>query len=631
MVTGERVTALRHALAGLGVDGFIVPRADEHLGEYVPPGAERLAWLTGFTGSAGLAIVALTEAAVFTDGRYVLQLDVQTDGSVFQRLHLTQTPPQEWAASRIKRLGYDPWLLSHDGVKRYTEAGITLVPLTPNPIDAIWVARPPAPSAAAVPHGLALAGEASAAKREAIAATLRSAGQDACVLTDPPSINWLLNLRGGDVAFTPVALAFAILHADGRADLFIDPAKIGAETRQWLGNQVACQPPAAFVPAMAGLAGRTVRVDAAGSPAAVGQILRDAGAVVVDGGNPCLLPKACKNPVEQAGARAAHRRDGVAVCRFLRWLETAQGETEMSAANQLLAFRREVPGFRDESFPAISGAGEHGAVIHYRVTAESDRTVRPSEVYLIDSGGQYEDGTTDITRTVWTGPGTPPAELRARFTQVLRGNIALALTVFPHGVAGPHLDALARRPLWGMGLDYDHGTGHGVGKLSVGARGAGQRIARRVDLGADRGGDDPVQRTRLLRAWGIRDPAGNAAPRAARGFRRQEAVPAVRGADAGPVRPPPDRPGPAGPGRARLAGRLPRPRRLRTIGRKARTERLARRRLPPDRTVVWASAHHSRMMQKAGTLNGIPAACTMRYAATASALAGRTPRMCAMA
>ena len=468
MVTAERVTALRAALAQAGVEGFIVPRADEHLGEYVPPGAERLAWLTGFTGSAGVAVVLAAEAAVFTDGRYVLQLAEQTDAALFQRLHLTDTPPQGWAASRAKRLGYDPWLLSRDGVARYAAAGITMVPLSPNPIDAIWSGRPPAPSAAAVPHGLALAGQPSSAKREAIAATLRAAGQECCVLTDPPSINWLLNLRGGDVAFTPVALAFAVLHADARTDLFIDPAKLDGPARQWLGNQVSVHPPGALGAALAGLAGRTVRVDGAGSPAAVGQILRGAGAAVVDGVNPCLLPKACKNPVEQAGARAAHRRDGVAVCRFLRWLETAGGETEMSAADRLLAFRQETAGFRDESFPAISGAGEHGAVIHYRVTAATDRPIRPGDVYLIDSGGQYEDGTTDITRTVWTGPGTPPAELRARFTQVLRGNIALATTVFPHGVAGPHLDVVARRPLWGMGLDYDHGTGHGVGSyLSV--------------------------------------------------------------------------------------------------------------------------------------------------------------------
>ena len=467
-MTVERLAALRDELRRLGVDGFVIPRADEHLGEYVPPYAERLAWLTGFTGSAGLAIVLQQGAAVFTDGRYVLQLAQQTDAALFERLHITETPPPGWVATRAKRLGYDPWLMSGEAVARYEAAGLTMVPLSPNPIDALWAGRPPAPAAPAVPHPLAFAGQPSQGKRDAIAAQLRTAGQDACVLTDPPSINWLLNLRGADVSFTPVALAFAVLHADGRTDLFIDPAKLDGDARAWLGNAVACHAPDRFEPSLAGLAGRTVRVDPAGSPAAIGQILRQAGASVVDGTNPCLLPKACKNATEQDGARAAHRRDGVAVARFLMWLEGATGETEASAVGRLLGFRREVAGFRDESFPAISGAGEHGAVIHYRVTPESDRAIGPDEVYLIDSGGQYGDGTTDVTRTVWTGPGTPPTELRFRFTQVLRGNIALAMTVFPQGVAGPHLDAIARRPLWSAGLDYDHGTGHGVGSyLSV--------------------------------------------------------------------------------------------------------------------------------------------------------------------
>ncbi len=467
-MTVDRLQALQALLRQRGVDGFIVPHADQHLGEYLPPGAERLAWLTGFTGSAGLAVVLLDEAAVFTDGRYVLQLAEQTAGTAFQRLHLTETPPQDWVASRAKWLGYDPWLMSEDAVARYTAAGITMLPLAPNPVDTLWADRPPPPAAAARPHALAFAGESSQVKRDAIGAVLRKAGQNACALTDPASINWLLNLRGGDLPFTPVALAFAILHADATAELFIDPAKLDDTMRGWLGAGVTCRTLDAFAGALAGSAGRTVRVDLAGSPASIAQILRASGATVVGGRDPCLLPKACKNATEQEGARASHRRDGVAVCRFLQWLETAQDKTEWSAAAKLLALRQEVAGFRGESFPAISGAGEHGAVIHYRVTPESDRGIRPDEVYLIDSGGQYEDGTTDITRTVWTGPGAPPDELRRRFTLVLRGNIALATTVFPHGVAGPHLDAIARRPLWSAGLDYDHGTGHGVGSyLSV--------------------------------------------------------------------------------------------------------------------------------------------------------------------
>ena len=292
--------------------------------------------------------------------------------------------------------------------------------------------------------------------------------QDACVITDPASLNWLLNIRGADVPFIPIALGFAVLRDDARLDLYMDGGKLAAETRAWLGPNVTCRDPAEFRAGLAALAGQRVRVDRAGAPAAIGQILRAAGATVVDAADPCLLPKACKNPVEQDGARSAHQRDSVALCRFLHWFAGATGQTEMSAAERLLAFRQELPGFRGESFPAISGAGEHGAVIHYRVTAESNRAIQPNEVYLIDSGAQFADGTTDVTRTLWTGPDAPPLEVRQRFTRVLQGHIALAVTVFPQGVAGPHLDAIARRPLWAAGLDYDHGTGHGVGSyLSV--------------------------------------------------------------------------------------------------------------------------------------------------------------------
>lgn len=462
----SRLAALRAILAAQGVDGFIVPRADDHLGEYVPPCAERLAWLTGFTGSAGLAIILLQEAAVFTDGRYTLQLATETDAAAFQRLHIVEQPPAAWAAKRAKRLAYDPWLMPEEAVARYADAGIDMVPVAPNPVDVIWHDRPAPPDAPAVPHSAA--GRTSDDKRRAMADVLQTAGQDACVITDTASIAWLLNIRGGDLDYTPVPLAFAILHADARVNLFIDPAKLPQGMQEWLGAGVSSHAPAAFAAGLAALSGRTVRVDAAGSPAAIAQALRAAGATVAAGADPCLLPKSCKNSVEQDGARAAHRRDAVAVCRFLHWLDHAAGQTERSAAAQLLAFRHQIPGFTGESFPAISGAGEHGAIIHYRVTPATDRAIRPNEVYLIDSGGQYEDGTTDITRTIWTGPMDPPAEVKDRFTRVLKGNIALATAAFPKGVAGPHLDALARRALWDAGLDYDHGTGHGVGSyLSV--------------------------------------------------------------------------------------------------------------------------------------------------------------------
>jgi Xaa-Pro aminopeptidase len=466
--------ALRRELLRQGLDGFIVPRADEHLGEYVPASAERLAWLTGFTGSAGLAAVLTSTAAVFTDGRYILQLAEQTDAALWQRLHITEQPPPAWLvknASKNSRIGYDPLLISEDGLARYTEAGLNMVAVELNPVDAVWTDRPAPPSAAVLPHPLAYAGRTSEEKRADLAKALTEAKQDAAVLTDPASIAWLLNIRGGDVPFTPFALGFALVHADGATELFMNPAKVPAETRAWLGNTVSLMDRDALLPALCGLKEKTVRVDSTGSPVWFAQQLRTAGAVVSSGSDPCLLPKACKNAGEQNGTRAAHVRDAAAMCRFLHWLSVsapAGQETEMSAAEALLAFRRQIDGFRGESFPAISGAGEHGAIIHYRVTGESNRPIKRNEVYLIDSGAQYPDGTTDITRTVWTGPNDPPDSLRDRVTRVMQGHIALATTIFPAGVSGAHLDALARRALWQAGLDYDHGTGHGVGSyLSV--------------------------------------------------------------------------------------------------------------------------------------------------------------------
>ena len=469
-----RLSELREELARQNLDGFIVPRADEHLGEYVPASAERLAWLTGFTGSAGLAVVLPDRAAVFTDGRYVLQLAAQTDAAQWERRHVTEEPPPKWLADHARpgaRIGYDPLLIAEEGLTRYTDSGLTMVPVTCNPVDAIWTNRPPPPTAPAVPHNLEHAGCSAEQKRADIAKSLTDAKQDAAVLTDPASIAWLLNIRGGDVPFTPFALGFALIHANGATDLFMDPAKLPEQTRAWLGNAVSVAARDALAPALARLAGKKVRVDPAGSPLWFAQTLRQAGATVVPGPDPCALPKASKNGTEQAGTRAAHARDAVAVCRFLHWLETSVpggAVTELSAASHLLALRQQVDGFREESFPAISGAAEHGAIIHYRVTEDSNRPVQPDEVYLIDSGAQYPDGTTDITRTVWTGPATPPAALREHVTRVLKGHIAIATLVFPVGVNGAHLDAFARRALWAVGLDYDHGTGHGVGSfLSV--------------------------------------------------------------------------------------------------------------------------------------------------------------------
>ncbi len=468
------LSELREELSRQGLDGFVISRADEHLGEYVPASAERLAWLTGFTGSAGLAIVLPDRAAVFTDGRYTLQLAEQTDPSLWERKHITEEPPQPWLAANAPsgaRIGYDPMLFAEEGVARYAEAGITLHPVARNPVDAVWTDRPPPPAVPARPHPLRFAGRSADEKRAQIATALTDAKQDAVVLTEPSSIAWLLNIRGGDVPFTPFALGFAIVHADGGVELFMDPAKLPEATRAWLGNAVSIAGRDALASALAKLGGRRVRVDSSGSPVWFAQRLREAGATVVSAPDPCLLPKACKNEVEQQGARNAHVRDAVAVCRFLHWVSghAARGSaTEMSAAARLLALRGEEEGFRGESFPAISGAGEHGAIIHYRVTPESNRAIRPNEVYLIDSGAQYPDGTTDITRTIWTGPETAPDDVRQRVTRVMQGHIAIATLVFPAGVSGAHVDAFARRALWAAGLDYDHGTGHGVGSyLSV--------------------------------------------------------------------------------------------------------------------------------------------------------------------
>lgn len=467
-----RLAALRAELHHRGLHGCIVPRADEHLGEYVPAAAERLAWLSGFSGSAGLAAVLPDRAAIFTDGRYVLQLQAETDPALWQRRHITEQPPPAWLAANAAagaQIGYDPLLISEEGLQRYLDAGLAMIPVEANPVDAVWTDRPAPPRGPAVPHPLALAGRDSADKRAELAAALREAKQDAAILTDPASIAWLLNIRGTDVPYTPFALGFAILHADGGTGLFMADEKLPAATRAWMGSAVTVQERTALPAALARLAGSRVRVDPATAPVWFAQTLRAAGATVIAGMDPCLSPKASKNAVEQQGARAAHARDGIAVCRFLHWLDGAAGHTsELEAAARLLGLRAEAPEFRGESFPAISGAGEHGAIIHYRVNPATNRPINPDELYLIDSGAQYPDGTTDITRTVWTGPGDPPGELRDRVTRVLKGHIAIAALVFPHGIAGPHLDAFARAALWRVGLDYDHGTGHGVGSfLSV--------------------------------------------------------------------------------------------------------------------------------------------------------------------
>ncbi len=470
-MNGIRLSDLRAELARRQLAGFLVPRADEHLGEYVPADAERLAWVSGFTGSAGLGVVLAEQACLFVDGRYVLQAETETDAAVWQRRHVTEQPPAAWLAETAPgaAIGYDPWLHAEADIARYAEAGVTLVACDTNPIDAVWRDRPPPPPDPAVTHPMELAGKSAAEKRAEVAARLTASRLAAAVVSDPACLAWLLNVRGSDVPFTPFVLGFGLIRADATLDVFADPAKF-APLGNWLDGEIRVRPRAELPAALAALSGQRVGVDPASQPSAFGRILKAAGAEVVAGLDPVMLPKARKNAVEQDGARSAQARDSVALCRFLHWIagRPPGSETELSAAARLRALRAEQPDFRGESFPAISASGPHAAVMHYRVDAASDRPIGPDEVYLIDSGAQFSSGTTDVTRTLWVGPGAPPPQLRERVTRVLRGHIAMATLVFPQGVSGPHLDSFARHALWQVGLDFDHGTGHGVGSfLSV--------------------------------------------------------------------------------------------------------------------------------------------------------------------
>ena len=474
--SADRVAALRALLAQDGLQGFVVPRADAHQGEYVPPHAERLAWLTGFTGSAGIAIVLAQRAAIFVDGRYTLQVGDQIDPAVFEVRHITDEPAAAWLRKSLSgggRLGYDPWLHTAEGAARLRAAceavGAELAPVTENPVDRLWEDRPSRPDAPFEIHPPELAGETSADKRAALANRLAGRGVEAAVLTLPDSIAWLLNIRGRDVPRTPFPLSFAILRNDATVALFAPAGKVDAALARHLGDGVAVEPPDAFEAALGGFAGRKVLADPASAADRIFRVLDEAGALVERGADPCQLPKACKNAVELEGARNAHRRDGAALTRFLGWLaRKAPGGTvdEIAAAERLEGFRRESNLLRDLSFDTISGAGPNGAIVHYRVTPETNRKLEPGALYLVDSGGQYADGTTDVTRTV--AIGAPTAAMRRHFTLVLKGHIALATARFPAGTTGSQIDALARLALWADGLDYDHGTGHGVGSyLSV--------------------------------------------------------------------------------------------------------------------------------------------------------------------
>jgi Xaa-Pro aminopeptidase len=474
----ERVKALRAELSVRGLDGFIVPRADRFQNEYVPPSDERLAWLTGFSGSAGLAIVLADRAVLFVDGRYQVQVRDEVDTAVFSIAHLVDNPPPAWIKANLPadaKLGYSPWLHTVDGAERFAkacaEAGASLVAVEDNPVDAIWTDRPEPPLGPVVAHDLRYAGEEASDKLARIRAELAKDAADTLVVSDPHAVSWLFNIRGSDVPHTPVVLAFAVVPKEGRPSIFVDLRKLGNEIRARLEEAADVRPNAAFERELTALGHEhgAVRLDPATCPEAIARLIADNGGAVMRGGDPIVPMKAVKNATEIEGARASQLRDGIAVTRFLAWFDRAviRGElTEIEAVEALESFRRETGSLKDISFPTIAGAGPNGAIVHYRVTRGSNRRIAMNDLFLIDSGGQYEDGTTDITRTV--AVGLPSAEMRRNFTLVLKGHIAIAQAVFPDGTSGAQLDSFARQFLWRAGLDFDHGTGHGVGSyLSV--------------------------------------------------------------------------------------------------------------------------------------------------------------------
>ncbi len=480
----DRVARLREAMKAEGVDGFLIPRADAHQGENVAPRDERLAWLTSFTGSAGFCAVLAENAGLFVDGRYTLQVAAQTDGAVFDYLPIPATKLSDWLVEHLQSgqvFAYDPWLHGFSQIselsKALEDAGISLRPVE-NLVDRIWEDQPPPPNGAIIPYPAEMAGEDSASKRARIGNAVVEAGAATAVLTLPDSIAWLLNIRGEDIVRMPVTLAFACLRADGKVHLFVDPSRMTDALVAHLGPDVTLEAPGAFSDHLAGLEG-PVLLDKTTAPIRVHQILDAKGTDVIWQRDPCILPKACKNAAELAGSREAHLRDAGAMAEFLCWLdETAPkgGLTEIDVVRELEGRRRATNALRDISFETISGAGPNGAIVHYRVTEETNRAVVPGQLLLVDSGGQYLDGTTDITRTMAVGD-VDPAAARA-FTLVLKGMIAMSLARWPEGLAGRDLDALARAALWRAGLDYDHGTGHGVG-VYLGVHEGPQGLSRR--------------------------------------------------------------------------------------------------------------------------------------------------------
>jgi Xaa-Pro aminopeptidase len=482
----QHAPLIRQAMAAQGLDGFVIPHEDEHQNEYLPAANDRLAWATGFTGSAGAAVLLKDKAAVFVDGRYTIQARDQVDQDLFEIRDLVEGGVPAYLAEEAKAgwtIGYDPRLHSPEALDRLrsaaAKAGAELKPVAPNPLDAAWgQARPAQPQAPVTPHPLDYSGETSVAKRERLGQDLAEKGADAALITAPASVAWLFNIRGGDVIRSPLPLSQTILNADGTARLFLDPAKVTPDLPAWLGNGVTLEPPEALAPALADLAGRKVLVDPGQSSAWFFEALAGAGAQVVRGPDPTALPRACKNAVEVEGARRAHIRDGAALTRFLRWVDTEAARElpdELEVVRRLEGFREATGALKDLSFDTIAGAASNGAIVHYRPTKRLAKRLETGSLLLVDSGAQYLDGTTDVTRTI--AIGTPSAEMRERFTLVLKGHLALARVRFPAGTTGSALDTLARTPLWAAGLDFDHGTGHGVGSY-LGVHEGPQRISK---------------------------------------------------------------------------------------------------------------------------------------------------------
>ena len=471
-----RVKALRAHLAKLKLDGFIVPREDEFQGEYVPAANERLKWISGFGGSAGTAIILARKAALFVDGRYILQAPKQTDTKLFSIVDMMQTAPSQWLADMAKKgmeIGLDPRLHSETAVKAYRDRlaakGARLVLVDDNPLDAEWHDRPALPDTQVVIQPTRLTGRTSEQKRKTLAAEMKKAGHDMLLIAQPENIAWLLNIRAADVPHTPFALSFCLLHKNGSFDWFIRKSRVDATVRAHIGGGLRLQRQGDMVNKLRSLKGKTIAFDPTNTPAWFAEQMIDANLVRIT--DPCALPKAAKHKAEIKASIAAHEMDGAALCNFLAWFDkhAAKGAlSEICAAKQAEACRAASGKLLDLSFDTISGTGPNGAIVHYRVTEKTNRRIKPGDLYLIDSGGQYQQGTTDVTRTVLVDGGKAPSGAIDAFTRVLRGHIALAMARFPNGTNGMQLDTLARAPLWEAGLDFDHGTGHGVGSyLSV--------------------------------------------------------------------------------------------------------------------------------------------------------------------